>query len=876
MPKEGENIMKFRNFNHEFMHPFHVVADFESTLKRIDNEEDSTLEASVKRCLQNALGIAKGKYQEHIQNSYGLKYNCIHEQYSEPIEIINSSNPDEVNKKFIESLEHLAKKSYKLTQQNKSCKSIKMTDEDTEKHCKASKCSKCLCAFSSENKKVKHHDHITGNFIDTLCSDCNLKYQYKRFLPVYIHNLKGYDSHLFVKSLYQYGYKPEEKGSNISCIPNNEERYISFSKLIKVDEYEKDGIVKPVMFEIRFLDTFSFMGTSIDKLSKNLALECKNIEDKRAVFKNISKQFPNDEQFELMTKKGIYPYDYIDDYSRLYEKRLPSKDAFYSELNNSSCSDEDYEQAKLVWLKFNCQNMLDYHNLYLVTDVLLLADIWENFRRVCYNNYSLDCEYYYTAPSLSFDAMLKYTKIDGKKIELELLTDLVMYEFVEKGIRGGISQISHRHALANNKYMADYDKSKEDSYIVYLDANALYSGAMCEYLPYKDFKWNHDKWDTDSIVKLGDKDSKGYLFEVDLHIPEKLHNYMNNYPPCPENISIEKDDLNQWQQENYKKSNIKKLCLTFKDKKEYVVNYRYLKLVLSLGVELKKVHRVLEYTQKDFLKDYIMLNNDLRKASTNEFEKDFRKLMNNSIFGKFLENVRNRINFRLINTEDQALRVKNMKRFTIFNDDLVGVHQNKKEVKLCKPIYIGQNILDDSKCTMYNFHYNFMLKKIERENIDLLFTDTDSLCYYIRKEDIFEIIKKNKDLFDLSKYPKDHEMYDDTNNKALFKFKIECPSQIIEFVGLRPKLYSYMDEETHNKCKGMKEYVSKTLRIDDYRNTLYNRKSLVKNQNTIRSYGHQLFTESNNKIALSYNDDKVYILDDNVSTRNIGHFMNKK
>jgi hypothetical protein len=354
---------------------------------------------------------------------------------------------------------------------------------------------------------------------------------------------------------------------------------------------------------------------------------------------------------------------------------------------------------------------------------------------------------------------------------------------------------------------------------------------------------------------------------------------MNNYPPCPENISIESSSLNGWQQEEHKKTKIKKLCCTFNDKKDYVINYRYLKLVLSLGVTLKKVNRVLEYKQKDFMKPYIMLNTNLRKASKNEFEKDFYKLCNNAIFGKTLENVRNRINFKLINTEEQALRIKNMKRFSIFNEDLVGVHLEKAEVKLCKPIYIGQCVLDDSKLTMYNFHYNFMLNKVDRENIDLLFTDTDSLCYHIRKQDIFEIIKKNKSYFDLSNYPKDHELYDNANNKELGKFKNESPMQITEFIGLRAKLYTYSvdgEKKSHNKCKGVKScVVKKEITIDDYRNTLYNRENKNVKQNGIRSYGHEIFTEQVNKIALSCNDDKVYILDDNIHTRNHGHFLNK-
>jgi hypothetical protein len=140
-------------------------------------------------------------------------------------------------------------------------------------------------------------------------------------------------------------------------------------------------------------------------------------------------------------------------------------------------------------------------------------------------------------------------------------------------------------------------------------------------------------------------------------------------------------------------------------------------------------------------------------------------------------------------------------------------------------------------------------------------------------------MKKNSDLFDLSNYPKNHELYDNKNNKALGKFKNESPSQIKEFIGLRAKLYTFISEEDdkpHNKCKGVKKCVAKNILIDDYRNTLYNRENKLINQNGIRSYGHQLFTEKVTKVALSCNDDKVYILDNNVGTRNIGHFMNKK
>jgi len=863
-PDASNNLLKFKNVGNSFKHPFHVIADFESTLSTCTAEYEGLSKDDFDK-------LKTIRYQKHLQNSYGLKYSCIHDKYNKSVKTFNHSDPQEVTKSFVETLEEYAIESYKLLQQNKT--KIKWTLDNKYSHKESVLCSDCNCDYTDMNKKVAHHDHITGEFISSICNSCNLKYQYKMFLPVYIHNLKGYDAHLFVNALNKYG----QYESDITCIPNNEERYISFTKTIKVDEYFsiKENKMKNIYFDIRFLDTIAFMATSIEKLVDNLASGCKDIASLRESFPNTSDHFKDDEQFKLMTQKGIYPYDFIDSYDKLNIDYLPEKKEFYSRLYDSECSDEDYNQALLVWKTFNCKSFMDYHNLYLVSDVTLLSDVWNAFRNTCYQNYNLDCTYYYTAPGLSFDAMLKHTKI-----ELELFTDVDMYEFQESGIRGGLSQISTRHAVANNKYMSSYDQDKEDSYIIYLDANNLYGWSMSRYLPTKNFKWNDEEWTKEKIMSIDDEADTGYTFEVDLHIPDHLHDHFNNYVPCPENIQIKKDDLNDWQTENYTESKIRKLCTSFHDKIDYVVNYRYLKLVLSLGVELIKVKRVMEFTQTNFLKSYIQLNTTLRTKATNDFEKDFFKLMNNSVFGKTMENVRNRINFRLVSTEEQAYRVKNLSRFTIFDDNLVGVHIQKQKVRLNKPVYLGQAILDDSKYLMYDFHYNFMLKKVERNNIDLLFTDTDSLCYNIKKTDIFQIMKENKNYFDLSEYSKSHDLYDPTNKKVIGKFKNESIQQITEFVGLRAKLYAYsvdLDISKHLKCKGVKtNIVKKDLTIEKYRNTLFSRKSESLSQNGIRSYQHQLYTETITKTALSCNDDKVWIDGDNIHTRNFGHYRNRK
>jgi hypothetical protein len=202
------------------------------------------------------------------------------------------------------------------------------------------------------------------------------------------------------------------------------------------------------------------------------------------------------------------------------------------------------------------------------------------------------------------------------------------------------------------------------------------------------------------------------------------------------NTDVKNKSLNKWQKENRKETKITKLCTSFEDKIKYGVNYILLKLYIELGVKVTKFHRVLQFKQADYMKSYIMKNTNERANAKNDFEKDFYKLMNNSVYGKTMENVRGRINFKFVSTEQQALNIRNKRtRHTIFNEDLVGVHLLKKEVKLNKPIFIGQCVLDNSKYLMYDFHYNFMLEKFKRENIDLLFTDTDSLCYHIRNQD---------------------------------------------------------------------------------------------------------------------------------------------
>ncbi|KXJ07079.1 hypothetical protein AC249_AIPGENE2238 [Exaiptasia diaphana] len=323
-------------------------------------------------------------------------------------------------------------------------------------------------------------------------------------INVILYEGAGYDCHLFIKSLGLSDGK-------ITAIANTEEKYISFSKTIKVGE--KDG--KSVRKEIRFIDSFKFMASSLQNLAGNL---------KKEDFKNLKMKF-ND--IDLLLRKGVFPYDYFDSEEKLEETKLPPIGAFYSNLSNSSISIEDYEHAQKVWRFYKIKNMREYHDLYLKTDVLQLADVFETFRDVCITYYELDPAWYYTTPGLAWSALLKKSRV-----KLDLLSDPNKHLMIEKGKRGGLSVITKRHAVANNKYMIEgYDENKESVFLKYLDANNLYGWPMIQGIPTSDFRW---------VPEKEFKNWRNYpcILEVDLEYPKELHKLHNEYPCAPEKIKL--------------------------------------------------------------------------------------------------------------------------------------------------------------------------------------------------------------------------------------------------------------------------------------------------------------------------------------------------
>ena len=293
--------------------------------------------------------------------------------------------------------------------------------------------------------------------------------------------------------------------------------------------------------------------------------------------------------------------------------------------------------------------------------------------------------------------MLKMTKI-----ELEKINDPDKYMFFEQGMRGGVSYINKRYSKANNKYCPDYDKAKPEKYIIYLVINNLYGHTTSQYLPYANFEWvkNINKI-KQKLMNIKSYSSTGYILEVDLEYPQELHLILNKYPLAPEKINIPKDWLSDYSLEianahNITTGTVKILVPNLINKNNYVIHYRNLQQCLELGMKLKKINRILKFKQKDWIKPDIDFNTQKRKEASNEADKNHFKLLNNTVYGKAMENMRKIIKIRIVKNAKDFSKYRSRPtcvNWKVFENNLVAIHEKKISLTLNKLIYVGFTVL---------------------------------------------------------------------------------------------------------------------------------------------------------------------------------------
>ena len=431
-----------------------------------------------------------------------------------------------------------------------------------------------LCNEEIIDNPVKNHCHYSGKILGYAHNECNLQYKFKKdnvhndyLINIFGHNSQNFDRSFLIRALQN----PDNK-IPFSCLPRNSNNFISIQ-------------IGPFIFK----DSYLFLKKNLDYLTSTISDE-----DRISL-----KQEFGEYNYKLLTKKGIYPYDYFDSKDKYDELQLPKKEKFFDKLNNKNISNEDYKHALNVFKTFKCKNLLDYSILYLKTDICHLSDVFQKYSNFAYKTYNLDPRHSYTLPGFSWRSMLKMTKI-----ELELISDSDIYLYLMDCIRGVVNK---KHVIANNIYTRKiHDESSDkkvkkklktndlNKFIMYLDANNLYGHSMSKPLPYKNFKWSND-------LTLAQNNLQTGIYEVDIEIPESLHDKFKDYPLCPEIKSIDENMLSEYQKYLNDKLNIKynaadkKLILDLLPKKNYKVYYKNLEYYLILGVKVTKVHRILTF-----------------------------------------------------------------------------------------------------------------------------------------------------------------------------------------------------------------------------------------------------------------------------------------
>ena len=454
MPNEDNKIIKYNQGEKSIKSPFIIYADLECLLEKISTcyiylDESSTTEIN-----------------KHTPSGYSLFTHC---SFDKTKDKLDSYTGEDCMKKFCKGLREHATKIINYEKKDM----IPLTKKEEKHHNKQKVCYIYKKEFNTDDsdkkhQKVKDHCHYTEKYRGAAHNICNLRYRTPKEIPIVFHNGSSYDYHFIIKELVK------EFDRNFECLCENTEKYITFSVPIKKEIKNKDRIIE-ITYKIKFIDSYRFMSTSLSKLADNLSegvhnnrcADCKSsldymiTQDEKLIFrcftrkknyekdfdKELIERFANIYEFILLLGKGVSPYEYMDNWERSDETSLPDKESFYTRLNMENIDDINYRHGNNVFKKFKLKNLGEYHDLYVQSDTLLLANVLESFRNMCIKVYELDPAHFLSLPGLAWQAHPK------KIVKLELLTDYDMLLMVEEGIRGGICHSIHRYAKANNKYM---------------------------------------------------------------------------------------------------------------------------------------------------------------------------------------------------------------------------------------------------------------------------------------------------------------------------------------------------------------------------------------------------------------------------------------
>ena len=841
---EPETYLEFKNFNFKMEVPFVYYYDFECILQPIQHAQNNPN-------ISETIVVSK-----HVPSSFGIRRHC---SYDATLSVTKIYRGEDCAEQFVKWLMNDIRRVY-----NEYLKNIiplnPLNNEEMMHFATTNTCHICSRVINTNSIKVIDHNHLNGKYRGPAHQKCNLNYKLPNHIPIIGHNASLYDKNLFFCELAKQNAREE-----IKVLPETKEKYITFSQKLTVGKTPKNARIQ---LEMRFLDSMRFLVGSLSSLVSALP---------KIHYKSLKEAFPEQKKFDLISRKGIFCYNYIKSFENYNERSLPSIEAFFNQLTQKPITLAEYLWAWKVYNVFKCKTLGEYSDLYLLCDVLLLTDLFEYFRKICMETYQIDPANTLTASNFSWNAMLKFTGV-----KIKLLDDIEQINFVKKSIRGGIVQASGRYGEANNPYMiSEFDPTKPISYLMYYDANNLYGHSLSSYLPFDDYSWATGEWAQldeaavlQKLMSIPHNHNIGYILEVDLGYPHELHDWHNDFPFCAERIIPPNG-----------RSRLEKLILNLNDKKKYVIHYRNLQQAIEYGLKLKKIYRVLKFHQSDWLKPFIDLNTGLRAATTISFEISLYKLFSNSIYGKVLQNVENYREVYIVNAwsvkgkgRDACRLIKqpNFHSLVIFNENLCAIELTVQKFSYSKPIQVGFTVLELSKHFMYDVYYGHFKAKYGA-NVIKRYLDTDGFIIQVYTRDVYaDMIPDIDRIYDTSGYAPDNIFNIPLRNKkVLGMLKDELNGSIMtHYCGLRSKLYAYrlLSDEFICKTKGLARSARDELTWDDFELVLKTGQTIKKRMQRFRHLKNEITTLQINRVALEGSDDKRFIVPNSHTTLSWGHY----
>ena len=697
------------------------------------------------------------------------------------------------------------------------------------------------------HSSLQEHDAYLG----PAHRSCNSARQHQTQISVYVHNLNSYDGTFLIKALLE-NIDPDE-GWDVSAIPLNSEKFISFT-------YGK----------YVFLDSLNFMRGSLSQLVDNAVaadypfplLDGLQVGRLRGSVR---------EERRLMLAKGVYPYRVATSARQVRGiTSLPDQASFYSDLAEEHLSDEDYAFAEDFWQRSGCENLLQYTEFYCELDTILLASCVSFYREMIYNEFSLDASQYLTSPHLGY-SLLTLQNVQ----RVDLLTDSTMFEFIEEGIRGGVSHAATRYAS-----VPENCKEDEPPTLIMLDAVNLYGYCMMQKLPAHTFEWEPDselvKYTEEFCLSQTDEQADGFIASVDLEYPAELEPAHSSFPLAPTRLKVTEDMLSPYTQHcrrllaevegtSPRFGEEERLAGTFGGREDYVVHYRALKLYLKLGMKLKRVRRVLKFQQSDWIGRFVKRLTEKRQAAVTKFEQDIWKAIINATFGKTMQNLRKQQVVHFVHSSEDYERVRDQcdwDTFTHFGGDLTAFYVKKKRIYMNRPFFAGMAILDIAKEKMYDLFYNEIQSRFPDAEVCL--TDTDSLAILSKATSKKRFLDEMEHVMDFSNYPADHPRYSKKLHMVPGMLKDEGKSlQLAELAALKAKCYCLRTEGQPlvSKAKGAKKSkVKRDLTMEMYKSCIFSVNRLRMSSYRLQTKSFRMYLLKTRKIAMSSVDLKRYVL----------------